>query len=197
VNKTLRKLEVSGFSSVGGSVIPALREGLGNNSTLEILELVGALDGAHVMEASFHIAVVEAFQANKALKTLRLGCSTPKLANDEVKHLTSESLPTLDSDYEYRMGGLRSILRLNGAGRGYLLDGHGSFISKGVDVLSAVSDDVNCVLLHLMENPELCSRDHSSCLVSEWYSLEKRTIWSNLVLWVKRLKAVAVTSKKH
>jgi hypothetical protein len=108
INKTLRKLHVSGFSSVGGSVIPALREGLGINSTLEILELFqgGFLDVAHVTEASFRIAVLEALQLNKTLKTLRLGYDTPKLTDDEVNHLNSvvkknyglESLPALALD---------------------------------------------------------------------------------------------------
>jgi hypothetical protein len=169
MNKTLRKLHVSGLSSVGGSVIPALCEGLGKNSTLEILELIlgGTVDVAHV--TSFCIAVVEAIQLNRTLKTLDL-CTgdTPTLTDDEVKHLTSvvkknyglERLITLDLDD--RMGDLRSILRLNGAGRGYLQDGNGSVVSKGVGVLSAVSDDLNCVFLHLLENPLLCSRSRSS-----------------------------------
>jgi hypothetical protein len=84
----------------------------------------------------FCIAVVEALQLNKTLKTLRLCYGTPKLTNDEVKHLTAvvkknyglESIPILDSDG--RMGDLRSILRLNGAGRGYLLEGHASIVSE-------------------------------------------------------------------
>jgi hypothetical protein len=161
MNKTLRKLHVSGFSSVDEFVIPALLEGLGKNSTLEILELIVA----HV--TPFRIAVVEALQLNKTLKTLRLGYNNPKLADDEVKHLTSvvkknyglESLDDLDSS-DVRMRDLRSILRLNGAGRGYLIDGHGSFVSKGVDVLSAVNDDLNCIFLHLLENPSLCNKSH-------------------------------------
>jgi hypothetical protein len=141
MNKTLRKLHLCGFySSVGGSVIPALREGLGNNSTLEILELtmVRDLDVAHV--TSFHIAVVEALQLSKTLKPLHLCFGTPKLTDDDVKHLTSvikknyglEIIPALASDS--RMGDLRSILRLNRAGRGYLVYGRASFVSKGVDV---------------------------------------------------------------
>jgi hypothetical protein len=48
-------------------------------------------------------------------------------------------------------------LRLNEAGRQYLVK-YGSSISKGVDVLSAVSDDINCLFLHLLENPRLCDR---------------------------------------
>jgi hypothetical protein len=34
----------------------------------------------------------------------------------------------------------------------------GSSSPKGVDVLSAVSDDIDCVFLHLLENPGLCNR---------------------------------------
>jgi hypothetical protein len=163
MNRTLGKLHISGFSSVGGSLIPALHEGLGKNPTLEILELIPS--GSHVTEPAFHIAVVEALQLNKTLKTLHICYYTPKLTDDEVKHLTSvvkknyglESLPFLDSS-DVRMGDLRSILRLNGAGRGYLLGGRGSVVSKGVDVLSGVSDDLNCIFLHLLENSPLCNR---------------------------------------
>jgi hypothetical protein len=50
----------------------------------------------------------------------------------------------------------------NRAGRfGLIKDG--SSISKGVDVLSAVSDEIDCVFLHLLEN-QTCGqkgrRDH-------------------------------------
>jgi hypothetical protein len=33
-----------------------------------------------------------------------------------------------------------------------------SSISKGVEVLSRVNDDINCLFLHLWENPRLCGR---------------------------------------
>jgi hypothetical protein len=52
---------------------------------------------------------------------------------------------------------IKAILRLNRAGRRYLIEDESS-ISKGVDVLSAVSDDINCVFLHLLETPTLCNR---------------------------------------
>jgi hypothetical protein len=140
-----------------------LREGLGENSTLAILELIQVADA---VAPSFYIAVVEALQLNKTLKTLRLYDGLCCFTNDEVKYLTSvvkknyglESIPALDSDD--RMRDLRSILRLNGAGREYLLDGQGSIVSKGVGVLSTVSDDINCIFLHLLENPSLCNRSH-------------------------------------
>jgi hypothetical protein len=48
-------------------------------------------------------------------------------------------------------------LRLNEAGRRYLIE-DGSSISKGVDVLSRVNNDINCIFLHLLENPRLCDR---------------------------------------
>jgi hypothetical protein len=54
-------------------------------------------------------------------------------------------------------GTVKAILRLNRAGRRYLIK-DGSSISKGVDVLSAVSDEIDCVFLHLLENPSLCDR---------------------------------------
>jgi hypothetical protein len=52
---------------------------------------------------------------------------------------------------------VKAILRLNGAGRRYLIK-DGASISKGVEVLSAVSDEIDCVFLHLLENPGLCNR---------------------------------------
>jgi hypothetical protein len=158
MNKMLRKLCLSGLNFMAKSVFPALHEGLGKNSTLEILELIQS--GSHVKESAFRIAAVEALQLNKTLKTLHLRYASPNLTDDEAKHLTSvvkknyglECLPDLDS------GDLRSILRLNRAGRRYLLDGHESVVSGGVGVLSAVSDHLNCVFLHLLENPSLCNR---------------------------------------
>jgi hypothetical protein len=51
-------------------------------------------------------------------------------------------------------GTVKAILRLNRAGRRYLIK-DGSSISKGVDVLSAVSDEIDCVFLHLLEKSKL------------------------------------------
>jgi hypothetical protein len=54
-------------------------------------------------------------------------------------------------------GDIRSIFELNQAGRRYLVQ-DGSSISKGVDVLSRVNNNINSVFLHLLENPRLCDR---------------------------------------
>jgi hypothetical protein len=55
------------------------------------------------------------------------------------------------------VGDIGAILQLNAAGRRYLIE-HGSSVSKGVDVLSRVNNDINCLFLHLLENPRLCDR---------------------------------------
>jgi hypothetical protein len=69
-----------------------------------------------------------------------------------------ESLPNFCQKDLAGDAGAGAILRLNGAGRRYLIE-DGSIISKGVKVLSAVSNDINCVFLHLLENPRLCDRN--------------------------------------
>lgn len=53
---------------------------------------------------------------------------------------------------------LRSYLALNQAGRSYLVTNPGNR-SLGVDVLASVTSDLNCLYLHLRENPLLCKRD--------------------------------------
>jgi hypothetical protein len=54
-------------------------------------------------------------------------------------------------------GDVGAMLRLNKAGRRYLVE-DGSSVSKGVEVLSAALSHSNCVFLHLVENPTLCDR---------------------------------------
>jgi hypothetical protein len=86
-----------------------------------------------------------------------------RLTDDEEKQMASllkknyslESLPNIHLKNE--AGEVGAILRLNAAGRRYLIE-DGSSISKGVEVLSAVSNEINCVFLHLLENPRLCDR---------------------------------------
>jgi hypothetical protein len=71
------------------------------------------------------------------------------------KNYAMESLPDVHRQLE--AGDAGTILRLNGAGRRYLIE-EGFSISKGVEVLSRVNNDIDCVLLHLLENPRLCDR---------------------------------------
>jgi hypothetical protein len=159
-------LVVNGFDFSAGSCL-ALQDGLGKNLTLECLELRSVdLTEAYATAFSFYFTAIKAVQPNKTLKTLYLCYGSPQMTDDEVKEMTSlvkqnyglESLPGINY-YGERMGDVRAILQLNGTGRRYLKD-DASSILKGVDVLSAISDDLNCVFLHLLENPSLCDRRH-------------------------------------
>jgi hypothetical protein len=106
-------------------------------------------------------ALISALQLNTTLKTLDCGCQHYSkthycLSDDEVKQL----VPILMKNYglEHLVPdiscaddrSIKAILRLNKAGRRYLIK-DGSSISKGVEVLSAVNDDINCVFVHLLE----------------------------------------------
>jgi hypothetical protein len=53
------------------------------------------------------------------------------------------------------MVGIKTLLKLNANGRDYLVNNK-ACQEKGVDLLSRVSDDLNCLFLHLSENPSLC-----------------------------------------
>jgi hypothetical protein len=109
-----------------------------------------------------YIAFVTALQHNKILKTFLFQSSTIQLTDDEDKHVVKilkknyalESIPEIQED---QAGDIDAILRLNAAGRRYLIE-NGSSISKGVEVLSRVNDDIHCVFFHLLENPRLCDR---------------------------------------
>jgi hypothetical protein len=105
--------------------------------------------------------VLSALKSNTTITHLALEFATGQLTDDLANELTSlfknnyglQRFIALKSQLE----DLYVILRLNAAGRQYLVK-DGSSISKGVDVLSAVSDDINCLFLHLLENPRLCDR---------------------------------------
>jgi hypothetical protein len=112
------------------------------------------------------LALISALQLNTTLKTLGFQLSFQSrlyLTDDEVNQLISvlmknygleRLVPGISCTDD---GTVEAILRLNRAGRGYLIK-DGSSISKGVDVLSAVIDEIDCVFLHLLENPCLCDR---------------------------------------
>jgi hypothetical protein len=118
------------------------------------------------MKVEEFFALISALQLNTTLKTLGFSsrCFTyVKFTVDEVSQLVSilmknyglerlvPAIPCADD------GTVKAILRRNAAGRRYLIN-DGSSVSKGVDVLSAVSDEIDCVFIHLLENPSLCDR---------------------------------------
>jgi hypothetical protein len=71
------------------------------------------------------------------------------------------SLEVLDESLSAhdKTGELGTLLRLNQAGRRYLIKDAAS-IAKGVEVLIGVSDDLGCLFYHLLENPTLCDIEY-------------------------------------
>jgi hypothetical protein len=165
-NKVLKSLMVTLDPNVTESRASAFRINitvmLEENVSLENISILSY----HTFQAEEYNALITALQKNTKLKTLRLSGHFTRglfLSDDEDKRMVSllqknyalEKLP--DIKYENEAGNVAAILRLNEAGRRYLVQ-DGSSISKGVEVLSAVSNEINCVFLHLLENPRLCDR---------------------------------------
>jgi hypothetical protein len=166
-NSTLKSLAVSFAESQRESYVSAFRLEAMNmleNSFLESLTIADYCSSAIKVEEL--LALLSALQPNTTLKTLNFqscGFEDTYYSVDEVNQLVSvlmknyglqclkPAIPCADD------GIVKAILRLNRAGRRYLIK-DGSSISKGVDVLSAVSDEIDCVFLHLLENPSLCDR---------------------------------------
>jgi hypothetical protein len=166
-NKSLKILVVNLNVDVTESRVAAFRSDIvavleEKNVSLESL----SISSFYTSKAEEYLALITALQQNTTLKTLGIHHFSRVrllLTHDEEKQMASllknkyvlERLP--DIDLENEAGNVGAILRLNEAGRRYLVQ-DGSSISKGVEVLSAVSDEINCVFLHLLENPRLCDR---------------------------------------
>jgi hypothetical protein len=164
-NKTLKSLKfdmdhspVSCLSAFRTYIATMLQE----NTSLENLSINESRDSRITAEEYF--VLVMALQHNTTLKTLTfVYYGMLHLTEDEGKQMVSllkknYALESLPGVYRKDLGGdAGAILRLNAAGRRYLIQ-DGSSVSKGVEVLSRVNNDMNCVLLHLLENPRLCDR---------------------------------------
>jgi hypothetical protein len=177
-NKAIKSLAVhvsnithAGYVSHSASCISDFRIDIAamlqENTSLESLSF--ACQYPFSIKAEDFFKVVTALQDNTTLKTLIWGRRNEsfQFTADESRQMASllkknfalESLPDINlkdlvGDV---VGDVGAILRLNGAGRRYLIE-DGSSISKGVEVLSRVNNDINCVFLHLLENPRLCDR---------------------------------------
>jgi hypothetical protein len=164
-NRALKSLAVEVLYPVTESCISTcvgIAAMLRENASLESLSVQNSY--SINIKAKDYFELVAALQHNTTLKSFKLNDhSTIRLNEDEDKQIASllkknyalETLP--DFDLEDRAGDVGAILRLNGAGRRYLVQ-DGCSISKGVEVLSKVNDDINCVFVHLLENPTLCDR---------------------------------------
>jgi hypothetical protein len=159
-NTTLKTLQMNFEPNVTESHATAIRMEvlavLRDNDSLETLFMI-----SNLARFDDYLVCVAAIQPNTTLKSLRLHRNFFCADQAETKALITllkknYGLEELQGVY-HGAGDMHSILQLNGAGRRYLVQ-DGSSISKGVDVLSGVSNDINSVFLHLLENPRLCDR---------------------------------------
>jgi hypothetical protein len=136
------------------AIATALRE----NSSLETLDI----SDFHDISPDTYIATLESIQMHTTLSKLHLSPQVKSFSNDEMKRVVSlvkkNYVLTKLSEDVTKHGEARElgyILRLNKAGRRYLIDDVGS-IAKGVEVLVDVRDNLGCLFYHLLENPLLC-----------------------------------------
>jgi hypothetical protein len=165
-NKTLKSLTLFVNGDVVRRCVAALCIDtvvmLEDNMSLEVLDIqtegVGRED---------YFTALESLQTNTTLKTLRLLPGLGSISEDGEMHRfislikKNYGLEKLDEGLAAQdtTGELGTILRLNRAGRRYLIEDAGS-IAKGVEVLVAVQDDLGCLFYHLLENPLLCELGH-------------------------------------
>jgi hypothetical protein len=140
------------------AIVTALQE----NSSLETLEIYSSSGVA----PDTYITALARLQMNTTLKKLCLYPVLDSFGDGEMKRGVSlvkknYVLTELHGAFTKhdKTGELHAILRLNQAGRCYLIDDAGS-IAKGVEVLVDVRDDLACLFYHLLENPLLCDIEH-------------------------------------
>jgi hypothetical protein len=168
-NKTLKSLELCFVSRALGPPLATFCLDtitmLKDNNSLERLDIDIGTFGV-VFSLDNYCTALESLQHNTTLKTLLLNPDLDSIDEDgKIKHFISivkknYGLENLE-DFNGcdKTGELRTILRLNKSGRRYLIQDAGS-ISKGVEVLVAVRDDLSCLFYHLLENPLLCDIEH-------------------------------------
>jgi hypothetical protein len=183
-NKGIKSLKVNVQQGIVESCLATFRIDvaamLQESASLECLSILTW----NAIKTEEYIALLTALQHNLTLKTVRLHLihSMRLQLNDDQskemavllkKNYALEKLP--DIDQKDLLGDLGAILRLNEAGRRYLIQ-DGSSISKGVEVLIRVNNDINCVFLHLLENPRLCDR-RAVEMVSTGVQVDESVSW--------------------
>jgi hypothetical protein len=134
---------------------------LEGNTSLESLDIKSG-----GISSDAYIAALESLQPSTTLETLRLSPVLTSMAKEEMNQVVSlvkkhYSLAVLDEGVSAhdKTGEVATLLRLNQAGRRYLIK-DAACIAKGVEVLIGVSDDLGCLFYHLLENPTLCDIEH-------------------------------------
>jgi hypothetical protein len=164
-NATLKSLTISfdrdEFESHAATLCFDTVGMLKGNTTLEYLHIK-----SNGISPDVYISALESLQPSSTLKTLRLSPIIDSMGEEEMNQVVSlvkknYALATLDEGLSAldKTGELGTLLRLNQAGRRYLIEDAAS-IAKGVEVLIGVSDDLGCLFYHLLENPTLCDIEH-------------------------------------
>jgi hypothetical protein len=163
INASLKSLtlvcEDTAASDVGHLCIDTV-SALAVNKSLEYLDI--KINGDESISSVDYLAALAALGPNTTLKALRLHPKLDSFDSDQVKELLSlirknYGLESLDDGLPDPTGEVGYILRLNKAGRRYILRDLSS-IPSSIGVFAGVSDDVNCVLVHMLENPRLCDQ---------------------------------------
>jgi hypothetical protein len=170
-NKTLKSLVITAcVRAVGPHVVTFCFDTvamLKDNCSLECLDIRDRFKGFGVLCLDNYFTALESLQHNTTLKKLLLYPKLDLVGKDgKMEHFISlvkknYGLESLDEGFyaHDKTGELRTILRLNQAGRRYLIEDAGS-IASGVEVLVDVREDLDCLFYHLLENPFLCDIEH-------------------------------------
>jgi hypothetical protein len=164
-NKTLKSFTLGGNGNVEEPHATAICIDtvaiLGDNCTLDCLDVK-----TRAISPNNYFSALESLQTNTTLKRLWLHPKLVSFGDAEMQRLISllkknYGLENLDKGLTThdKTGELGTLLRLNQAGRRYLIQDAGS-IANCVEVLVAVRDDLGCLFYHLLENPLLCDLEH-------------------------------------
>jgi hypothetical protein len=164
-NKALKSLVIHVHHDATESCLSAfcinIMSMLQENASLESLTV--QKHGYMKLKAEMYVALVTMLQRNTTLKIIECNHAgrDVSLTKEEDKRIAAilkknYALETILNSLNPE-GDVSAILRLNAAGRRYLIE-DGNSIPKGVEVLSRVNNDINCVFFHLLENPRLCDR---------------------------------------
>jgi len=146
---------------------------LKNNQTLKSLKIFPGEDFPDLTKVFFEI--IAALGLNTSLNELCTGsasCSRSiELSLEEGKALSEvlryknfslskcpfSMLPSVGADDQQRITrNVHTVLDLNENGRRYLVEGRSK--ERGVALLAAVAEDLECIFFHLLENPSLVDR---------------------------------------
>jgi hypothetical protein len=143
-------IEIHGYECMESvSVLPV-------DASLEYMDIeIRAYESIENISSVNFLAALAALETNTTLKTL---CNHPKLDSLTVVPISiclivislDDGLPDPTGE-----GGIHPMLEES---RTTIYLGDPSSIQGSFGVFAGVSDDVNCVLIHILENPKLCDR---------------------------------------